>query len=357
MSNGRHGRHALAIVLAYALTSGDSALHAQAPPARLAAFLQQRVGLDSSRMAAIERAESVVKILDTQNSRDVAVFGIIRVDVPREFYVSRLQDFSSSLSAPTRPHFGVFHDPAGPADVAAATVAEQDVAQLKDCRPGACASKLPGTDMARIHDQIDWSSPDARSQLNAYLRQRLVQYVSDYRTRGDSALVVYDDEDGHVHASDAFVALLAQSPYIYDDIPSLRQYLASYPHTRLDGGREVLFWADDSTSGLRPILTANHLVLYAPPETPDATVLAVKQLYANHYFEAAFDLMAIVDRPSSPGASSGVYLVALRRFRFDKLPSGGVLNIRGRVVGKLRDQMRIDLERQKAVTESAFQRR
>jgi hypothetical protein len=347
------GRHALAIVLAYALTSGDSALHAQAPPTRLVAFLQQRVGLDSSRMAAIERAESVVKILDTQNSRDVAVFGIIRVDVPREFYVSRLQDFSSSLSAPTRPHFGVFHDPAGPADVAAATVAEQDVAQLKDCRPGACASKLPGADMARIHDQIEWSSPDARSQLNAYLRQRLVQYVSDYRTRGDSALIVYDDRGG-VHASDAFAALLAQSPYVYEDIPSLRQYLAGYPHTRLEGASEIMFWANDSTAGLRPILSANHLVLYAPPETPDATVVVVKQLYASHYFEGGLDLMAVVDRPSSP---AGVYLVAFRRFRFDQLQSGGVLNIRGRVVGKLRDQMRIDLERQKTMTETAFRGR
>jgi hypothetical protein len=30
------------------------------------------------------------------------------------------------------------------------------------------------------------------------------------------------------------------------------------------------------------------------------------------------------------------------------------MNIRGRVVGKMRDQMRIDLERQKTVTERAF---
>lgn len=342
---------ALGIALA-ALASNGTALHPQATPPRLAAFLQQRVGLDSSRVAAIERAEPVVKILDTQDTRDVAVFGIIRVDVPREFYITRVQDFASSLGTPTRPHFGIFHDPASAADVAAATVAEQDVAQLKDCRPGACASKLPATDMHHIHDQIEWSRPDARSQLEAYLRQRLVQYVTDYRTRGDSALVVYDDRDG-VHASDAFGALLGQSPYVYDDIPALRQYLVSYPHTRLDGAREVIFWAEDSTAGMRPILSANHLVLYTPPETPDATLVAVKQLYANHYFEAAFDLMAIVDRPSSAG-TAGVYLVALRRFRFDQLQSGGVLNIRGHVVGKLRDQMRIDLERQKTVTETAF---
>jgi len=335
------------------LSSTGMPLYAQAPPAKLAAFLHQRIGLDSAHVAAIEGAEPVVKILETQSTRDVAVFGIIRVDVPREFYVARLQDFASSLTAPTRPHFGIFHDPAVAADVAAATVAEHDVAQLKDCRPGACASKLPAADMQRIHDQIDLSSPDARSQLNAYLRQRLVQYVTDYRTRGDSALVVYDDRGG-VHASDAFAALLAQSPYVYEDIPSLRQYQVSYPHTRLEGATEIIFWADDSTAGLRPILSANHLVLFAPPETPDATVVVIKQLYANHYFEGGLDLMAVVDRPGSP---AGVYLIALRRFRFDQLQSGGVLNIRGRVIGKLRDQMRIDLDRQKTLTETAFRGR
>ena len=339
------------IVLACGLAAGGRALHAQAPPPKLAAFLQQRIGFDSARLEAIERGEVIVKTLDTQSGRDVAVFGIIRVDVPREFYVERLQNFSSSLSAPNRPQFGIFHDPPTAADVATAAVAEQDVERMKDCRPGSCVSKLPATDMQRIHEQIDFSSSEARNQLNAYLRQRLVQYVTDYRARGDSALVVYDDQGG-VHASSAFAALLGQSPYVYEDIPSLRQYLTGYPDGRLDGAREVLFWAEDSTAGLRPILSVNHLVLYSPPETPGATLVAVKQLYANHYFEGAFDLVAVVDRASPAGA--GVYLVALRRFRFDELPSGGLLNIRGRVLGKLRDQMRLDLERQKTVTEQAF---
>lgn len=339
------------IALACGLAVVGRALRAQAPPPKLAAFLRQRIGLDSARLDAVERGEVVVKTLDTQSGREVAVFGIVRVYVPRAFYVERLQNFPSALVAPTRPLFGIFHDPPTAADVATATVAEQDVAQMKDCRPGNCVSKLPATDMQRIHEQIDFSGPDARDHLTAYLRQRLVEYVSDYRARGDSALVVYDDQGG-VHASSAFAALLAESPYVYEDIPSLRQYLADYPHGSLDGAREILFWAEDSTAGLRPILSVNHLVLYSPTETPDATIVAVKQLYANHYFEGAFDLLAVVDRAGP--ADGGVYLVALRRYRFDELPSGGPLNIRGRVSGKLRDQMHADLERQKRTTELEF---
>jgi len=323
-------------------------LPAQGPPAKLASFLQQRIGLDQAQLASIERGDAIVKVLDTQNNRDVAVFGIIVMNVPREVYVARLQDFPSSLQAPTRPRFGIFHAPASAPDVEAVSVARGDIADLKECRPGDCKIKMPATDMQRLHAQVDWAAADPQGQINTYLRQRLVEYVTDYRARGDSAMAVYDDRGG-VHASDAFAALLAQSPYVYQDIPSLRQYLAAYPHAELDGAHEVLFWATDSASGMKPILSVTHLVSYAPPELPGVNVVASKQIYANHYFEGAFDLAAIVDRAGG-GGKPGIYLVLLRRFRFDNLPSGGIVNIRGKVVGKLRDQMRVDLARQKAST-------
>ena len=349
-------RRGVMLLGSIALASGAATAvipsYAQGPPARLTTFLQQHIGVNRDQLTAIERGDAVVKVLETKNERDVAVFGIITVDVPRVFYVTRLQDFPNSLRTPTRPHFGIFSTPASPADVADATVPAHDVDDVKNCDPGDCKIKMPAADMQRLHKEIDWSAADPGAQLNAYVRRRLVEYVTDYRNRGDSALVVYDDVGG-VHASDAFAALLAQSPYVYQDIPSLRQYLTSYPHAALDGAREVLFWADDSTSGLQPILSVTHEVVFAPPELPDVTVMASKQIYANHYFEAAFDLTGIVDR-AREGGKAGIYLVLLRRFRFDDLPSGGIINIRGKVVGKLRDQLRADLEHQKAASEKAL---
>src|SRR6266550_3201385 len=309
-------------------------LHAQHPPASLATFLQQRIGLDSARIASIEHGDAIVKVLDTENERDVGVFGIITVDVPRTFYVTRLQDFSNSLRARTRLHFGIFSTPAGPADVADATVPAHDVDDVKKCKPGDCKIKLPAAEMQRLQSEIDWSAADPGTQLNAYVRRRLVEYVTDYRKRGDSALV-------------------AQSPYVYQDFPSLRQYLTAYPHAELDGAHEALFWADDSPSGLQPILSVTHQVVFAPSELPGVTLMASKQIYANHYFEAVFDLTGIVDR-TREGGKPGIYLVVLRRFRFDDLPSGGIFNIRGKVVGKLRDQLRADLEHQKAASEKAL---
>lgn len=336
----------ITVLMLSCLTGVGVTLRAQAPPS-LAAFLQQRIGLAQGQLAAIERGEAVVKILESPSHRDFAVFGIITIAVPRSSYVARAQDFQTSLLAPTRHGFGIFHTPARAEDVAAVTITEQDARDLRKCRPGDCRSKLPGAEMERLVSAIDWSASDPSPQVTAYVRQRMVEYVNAYRAHGDSALVTYDDVHG-TRASDAFDTLLAESPYLYQDIPSLRQYLADYPHAVMDGVADVVFWAEDRAPHLRPILSVNHLVAYTPPEHPTVTVFATKQIYANHYMEAAFDLTAAIDRP---GERPGIYLVVLRRFRLDEAPGG---NIRGILMSQFRDQVRDDLERQKRAAEQEF---
>jgi hypothetical protein len=314
---------------------------AQRPP-QLTRFLEQSIGFDAQQLAAVERGEPVVKVLETHDRRDVALFGIITVPLAREQYVRALRDFPTSLRTPNRTQLGTFSDPAIERDVAAVTISSRDVSEMKDCKPGDCVVKLPATDMQRIHEQTDWSAPDVQAQLSAYARHRLVEYVTDYRRRGDSAMAMYDDRGNvTVHSSESFAAQLAESPYVYQTVPSLQSYLANYPRGSLPAGAaEIIFWSEDVLPRLRPILSVTHLVAYTPPELPDMTLLAAKQIYANHYFEAAVDLTAAVDR----GAAS-VYVVVLRRYRFDNLP-GGILNIRGKAIGALRDQLAADLKRQ-----------
>src|SRR5882672_7816688 len=100
------------LVAAALLLQGSIAaapLHGQAP-AQLVTFLRQSIGLDSAQLVLVERGEGVVKVLDTKDRRDVAVFGIITTDVVRDAYVLRARDFRTSLQAPSRTHFGIFRD-------------------------------------------------------------------------------------------------------------------------------------------------------------------------------------------------------------------------------------------------------
>jgi len=315
-------------------------LQAAAPP-RLTEFLQHSIGFDAKQLAAVERSEPVVKVLETRDRRDVALFGIITAPIGHEQYVRALRDFPTSLRTPNRTQLGIFSNPATESDVAAVTVNSRDVGDMKNCKPGDCVVKLPATDMRSIHEQMNWSAPDLQAQLSAYARRRLVEYVTDYRRRGDSAMAIYDDRGNlNVRSSEAFAAQLAESPYVYETVPSLQNYLATYPRGSLPAGAaEILFWSEDVLPRLRPILSVTHLIVYTPPELPNVTLAAAKQIYADHYFETAVELTCIVDR------NPGIYLLVLRRYRFDNLP-GGILNIRGRAIGALRDQLTLDLRRQ-----------
>jgi hypothetical protein len=320
------------------------------PPAELVRFLHESIQLTPDQFAAAMRGEAVVKVLDTRERRDIAVFGITTVAVSRTAYVARVRDSKNWLRTPTRSSFGLFSNPATAADVQAFTISQRDANEMKGCKPGDCVVKLPATDMQRIHAEMNWSAPDLVAQLSAYGRRRLIEYITDYRARGDSALAIYDDK-GNVHASDAFAALLAESPYVYQTVPSLERYLAQYPRVTLADASEVLFWSEDVLPHLRPILSVTHQVVFTPPELPGMTLIAAKQIYADHYFEAAVDLTSIVEAQGRDGRPAS-YLLIFRRYRFDNMP-GGLLNIRGKAVGALRDQMLADLQREKAGAEGA----
>src|SRR4051794_148980 len=102
-----------------------------ATPARLTSFLQQSIGFDAPQLASIERGEPVVKVLETRDRRDVAVFGIITTPLGREQYVRALRDFPTSLRTPNRTLFGIFSNPAKEADVGEVTINSRDVADMK----------------------------------------------------------------------------------------------------------------------------------------------------------------------------------------------------------------------------------
>jgi len=332
----------------------SSSLSAQQRPRALDAFLIETVGLDRSQLTALSRGEVVAKVLPTADDRDVSVLGVVHVSASRTAFAQRQRDFPNALRAPTRTRAMVFSWPPRQADVAAIEVSSRDVDELRDCRPNDCNIKLPATDMDRLHATIDWRAPDARERVTAYVRQRLLEYVASYRERGNAAMVVYGDEGG-VRSSDALAGMLADSTYVFSRVPSLGAHLQRYPADTLPGAAEVIFWSLDNLPHVRQVLRITHETVYSPPELPGTTVVAAKQIYADHYFEAGLELLtAIDDAATTDGqSSSGFTLLAVRHYRFDHLPSGGLLNLRGRVVGGLRDNVRADLVRLKQESESS----
>jgi hypothetical protein len=111
---------------------------AQVMRPELTQFLRNHIAFQPAQLAAAEAGQGVVKVLDAPNKREVALFGLVRVDAPRPFYVKRLIDFPTSLRAPGRTRLGIFSDPPSAADVQDFVVSHDDVQELRHCKPRDC---------------------------------------------------------------------------------------------------------------------------------------------------------------------------------------------------------------------------
>jgi hypothetical protein len=340
--------HAAGLAVSISVVATDAA--AQARGRTLDEFLAQGV-LTSADSSSLTHGKAVARTLRTAEARDVAVFGAVQVDVPRSFFMERQGDPHSRARAQGRP----FSQPAATRDVQAFAVSDDDLKDLRDCRPGQCGFKLPATDIEHVRSTIDLAAPDARERVAAYARQRMAEYVTDYRARGNAAMIVYDDR-GTVRSSDAFAAMLRDSSFVFSTVPSLGEYLLNYPNGVPAGASDVILWSRDQMPNLKPVVRITHEVTYSPSEIEGLTLVAAKQIYANHYFEAGLEVLAAADRASSGSgtASRGITVVDVRRYRFDQLPSGGLLNIRSRVTKGLLDNVATDVARMKRESEAAW---
>ncbi|HEX6627934.1 MAG TPA: hypothetical protein VF105_08275 [Gemmatimonadaceae bacterium] len=306
-----------------------------------------KMGLDDSQIASAAAGRPVVKLIPAKDDREVVAFGVIGLPVSVADYMKHALEPGRLIGAGSL-RYHIIADPATAADVRDVVFDSSEYRDLKACQPGNCNFKLPASAMKSFREGVDWSAPDAKAQADARLQAGMLRLINGYRSRGNAGMLTYDDNGG-VRASDAFSALLAQSNELYDYAPPLQQYLASYPANRPAGARDIMYWSNDHPPHLRPTLTLNHVVVY--PSSSGTTLIARKQVYASHYFDGAFELLAVAGA-GPDGSAAPIYLVTVRRFRFDNLP-GGVLNVRGRVRDGLVDATRSSLQRERSATLAA----
>jgi hypothetical protein len=283
--------------------------------------------------------------------------GVVVVNATRSLVVAQVTDSLASRRDPARLGFGIFSDPAVATDVATLRLPSNDVQDIAKCRPGSCKLKLPARSITDVRTAVDPKSPSADSVAKGFATRAMVTYISAYRSQGKQALVVYDDEAHPIASADVWAGILSRSPYMYEYAPTLERYLVNYPQDRPANARDTFFWALDDMPGAKPILSMTHEVVYEPAELPGTTLIARQLLYSDHFLDGGLDLTTVVDRSagrSVPSDSAGVVVVVLRRMHFDELPSGGIVNVRGRVMGKTRDRTETFLQDTKRRSEAAY---
>jgi sulfur carrier protein ThiS len=346
----RTKRIPLALVSAALLVGRDLGGGARAASRPTVAEFMAKVGFGPTEIATATKGEIVSRVLETRmvgpnNSAEVAVLGVVRVDVPRQTFIDAVEQQPTTFRNTEHLKTGIIQNPPQASDFAALAFPPEDIKDLKECRPGKCALKLGGPTLADLQSKIDWKSKDAADQVNRLARERLLAIMAGYMKEGIAAFKPLEDKSTTVSIDEQFRQLLESTPMLISLYPELVTYLKDYPHATLPSSKGGFYWALDDF-GLKPTLAITQVVGYVPPGTDDVLV-AWKQLYASHYFNGGLSITTYVKE----GEAS--YVVEVDRVRADSLGGafGGVK--RSKMAGAMEGSLRKFLEVTKAKLQAA----
>jgi hypothetical protein len=222
-------------------------------------------------------------------------------------------------------------------DLEGFTLEEEDIKDLKKCQPEHCEIQLPSEAMDTFKQSINWSAPDVTDQVNRLGQKMALEALERYIQGGNTALGTYRDKHNPAVVADTFQRLLSRSKGLPVYLPVLDQYLLDYPKANSDGIESEFYW-EKVNFGLKPTLRIVQAIVYHDKDSASPRyAIAVKQLYASHYFETALDLTVCVPDHERPG----MYVITLKGSS-----QAGLTGFKGGIVRKVAvDKTRSSLEK------------
>jgi hypothetical protein len=342
-SRVRIGRRLAAVVLLLQLplfsVSGrqDSASGQSAEPDK---FYRQYVGLTDDQIASIHKGKAIAKIIDSPTPDEVFVFGSVYINSTPESYLKFASDIDQLRKLPSYLAIRKFSDPPQLSDLEGFTLDVDDVKEVKNCKPDDCKVQLPAESMDEFQKQVNWSARDVADQVNRLGQQMVLEALRQYIAGGNQALGTYRDKKHPTAVAETFASLLSRSKALPIYLPELDHYLLDYPAAPAKQIQSQFYW-EKVNFGLKPTLRVVQAIVFrGTAPTEPAYAVAVKQLYASHYFETALDLTVCVQAQDSPGLH-GFYLITIKGSQ-----QAGLTGFKGSIVRKVAvDKTRSSLER------------
>ena len=255
--------------------------------------LREKAAFEDADLAALRTNQPVVRLASTSDKREVAVSGVVNVRVSAEEFLKSYRESMTRKNNAAVLEIGSFGKEPALADLQSLTIEQRDVEDLKECVVEHCQIKLSAAMIERFRKEIDWESPDSQLAVTNLFKQMLLDYVRDYRARGDAALLEYNDKRNKVSLANEQRALAAAAGYINGVLAD--------PKSDLQLVEDAIVWSKIKF-GLKPVFAINHIQIFKRDRDAGPQVLiASKQIYANHYFNASHALTAFVRVPDHGG--------------------------------------------------------
>lgn len=273
--------------------------------------------LTGKEIGGIYQGSIVSKTLETADKRELAVLGATMVDVPPETVVDAVRDITKFKTGKEVLGIGKFSKfEASEMKSLALDDDEQDA--LAGCAAHNCGFKLPAAWIETLSREKD---PGKREEK---LRELLSAYAKDYSGRGGKAVVEYNNKKDAIFPQKEFESILAASPYLSVLAPEFYQYLKDFPQKPLPDTEDFIYWSSEKF-GFKPVVSLTHVSIsrWRNAET-SGWLIASRQIFADHYYDASLGLTLLMDRPAADGRPAGCYLIYINRSRVDIL--GGFLS-------------------------------
>lgn len=307
-------------------------------------FLRSVAGFSPGDLAQLDRGEPIARVLDT-DKREVAVVGAVRVAGPQAKLFERYRDISTLKNSNVVLELGRFGTRPAPEDLRGLHFENYDLDTIRVCKPGDCGVRLSTANMERFARDVNWSAPGWREQAGDLWRQLLAADAAAYLANG--TLGDYRNKATPLDVAEEFNLIFESSKYFEPISPEFFAYLRRFPSVALQGTENILYWSKDDI--YRPVTRVTHLVLYpAPTGARRPGLIATKQIYAAHYFDAGLGLTCAFD-----DGASGFYMLSVNRVRTRSLTSFTRGIVRSIVQRRSRDAMEGILRSTKAALEKS----
>jgi hypothetical protein len=316
----------------------------------LSEFFKKYIGLSGDQISAIRSGQSVAKILDSPTADEVFVFGAVYVQSTPEEYLKLTSDIDALKKLPNYLAIRKFSDPPQLSDLDGFSLEAEDFKALQKCREGKCEVQLPTNAMDEFRTKVNWSASDAGDQVNRIAKELVLEALKKYEEGGNAELGIYRDKNNPAAVEQEFQSLVARSKALPVYLPDLQTYLLNYPKVESEHIKSEFYW-EKVNFGLKPTIRLLQAVLYrgADSKGPEYAV-AIKQLYASHYFHTALDLTVCVRDDQEK--QQGMFLITLKGSQ-----QAGLTGLKGSIVRKVAvDKTRSSLERALATTKVSLER-
>ncbi len=279
------------------------------------AFFRPTVAVRDRDRRSLDQGTPFASVLEA-DGHEVAVFSVIPVD--RSVDADRLIAWMRNIAALKQSKYVLaltrFSTPPRLDDLAALSLDEGDLNDVKRCRPGKCGLKFAAAEIGDLQRAIRNAGDGWKSAVQTTFRQIVLQRVQTYSQKGHAGLATYSDRDDAPSLDSSFRGLVQRSPFLAAHVAGLAQHLTEYPSASPPDAESFLYWSKEKL-GSKAVVSATHVVILRGNAGGPDVVVASKQIFATHYMGASLGVTALL----SDRSSNRRYLAYLNRSALDVL--------------------------------------